>query len=1221
MTKDNHYQYSVGGTLAPTAPTYVQRKADEQFYKCLKDGEFSYVFTSRQMGKSSLLVRTKQRLETEGIVCAVIDLSYLTEKGLNSTQWYAGIVKKLANRFLKNFKFSSWWRERRALSPIQRLDEFIEQVLLPQRPENLVIFIDEIEKVLSLNFDFDGFFATIRSWYNKRAENPEYERLNIALLGVAIPAELVKDKAKTPFNIGEAIELTTFTREETQPLIQGLEGKVDDPQSVLREILDWSGGQPFLTQKLCNLVAQNTEEKNPDLGQLVQRQIIQNWEAQDDPQHLRTIRDRLLRDEKHAGRLLGLYQKIWSEHELAANYNAEETDLLLSGLVMRTNGTLKVYNPIYKAVFDQNWIDAELAKLRPYAEAIAAWEVSGCKDESRLLRGKALQEAREWSTGKSLSDIDYQFLEASLELAKREVQLALESQEKRNRSLAEINQKINDKKNFLKRLSGSLIIVSIFLVIAIFFGINSLRELEIRKKELEINNALLESYLEIEKKGKLDILLSTIETGQNILKDIDDDSQPNEQSFPDTRRALIDLIENIISNIIDTIQEQNQLEQEDKDIRSIIFHPDGEWLAIASRDDKVTKVKLQNLKENKEIKFPYERLGNSILVDSISFSPDGEWLAIASEDGYVLWNWQNNKLQEKKIKKTNDRLVYDISFPKKQGKQLAVTLEDGTIFLLNWQTAQIDEEFKFNEKEKTNTIDVIVSFSPDGQRLATASDKGQVKLWNLQGKLKKEVKEEQKHEGQINDISFSPDGKWLATASTDKTLGLWNVEQNEGNEFKKFRGHQDVVNSVSFSPDGKYLVTASSDKTVRLWDLDGNQLKKFTGHQDTVNDVSFRSNENPNPELLVSASQDGTVRLWNLKRNPIKNSFTSLIFSSEGEPLATLSNESNAIIKLWNGSELSLWDKLLLKENEVSLSDLNEEKKQKFDDPLDYILTFSPDRKLLIAVSESDYIVRLLNLQGDSTPVKLEGHKQEVYGASFSHDGKLLATASSDGTVRLWNLDSQNKLKAKFLDVLQHDSPVYSVSFSPNEELLATGSSDGKVKLWDFQGNLLHKDKINQEVYDVSFSPDGKLIAIASKDGTISLWNNWEEENIEPLDATKQEEEQGVYNITFSPDGKLIATRAEDQSVSVWNLQGKLLAKFKNYQGEVSDLVFSPDGKRLAIASTDGTIKVLQVEASALERLERVLERGCDWLHQDYFQTHPEKLEKLDVCQRESAKN
>ena len=278
---------------------------------------------------------------------------------------------------------------------------FIEKVLLDKIEQAIVIFVDEIDKVLSQDFSLDDFFALIRFFQNQRVDNPIFERLTFALLGVATPGDLIQNKTQTPFNIGEAIELHGFQIDEVEPLIKGLKERFDHPQAVMREILDWTGGQPFLTQKLCKFMLEESEKDNSrSVKEVVKSRIIENWESQDDPEHLRTIRDRILSSEQRAGYLLELYQQIQQQGEVAAKKNIESSELRLSGLVVQREGKLRVYNRVYQRVFNQNWVETQLKNLRPYSENFRFWVASGGKDKSRLLQGNALKEAEEWAKDK-----------------------------------------------------------------------------------------------------------------------------------------------------------------------------------------------------------------------------------------------------------------------------------------------------------------------------------------------------------------------------------------------------------------------------------------------------------------------------------------------------------------------------------------------------------------------------------------------------------------------------------------------------------------------------------------------------------------------------------------------------------------------------------------------------------------------------------------------------
>ncbi|MEL7226471.1 MAG: AAA-like domain-containing protein, partial [Cyanobacteria bacterium J06576_12] len=335
----------------------------------------------------------------------------------------------------------------------------------------------EIDSVLSLDFSTDDFFAWIRACYNSRADDENYRRLTFCLLGVATPSDLIADKKRTPFNVGRAIPLGGFDFTQAQSALQpGLaQAGISHSENVLRDILTWTGGQPFLTQKLCQLVVSHwptDESVPPSIEAIVQAHILTSWESQDEPEHLRTIRDRFYAYPESTNRLLGLYQQVLSQNGLKSDGSPEQRELRLTGLTIKRQNQLQVFNPIYQHIFDADWVKQALANIRPYAQSFEQWAASNGRDTTQLLTGVSLSAAKAWAQGKSLSDQDYTYLAAcqEAETAQAAAALAVEAQAKE--VLAVANRQANRR---IKVGTGILGLAGVLLAGSLLFSARTIQ--------------------------------------------------------------------------------------------------------------------------------------------------------------------------------------------------------------------------------------------------------------------------------------------------------------------------------------------------------------------------------------------------------------------------------------------------------------------------------------------------------------------------------------------------------------------------------------------------------------------------------------------------------------------------------------------------------------------------------------------------------------------------
>lgn len=346
--------YTDGGTLPPDDPAYVIRQADTDLFSHIRASNWCYVLTSRQMGKSSLMARTAFRLQAEKRCTPfTVDLTSFTEQTtLNPESWYLGFANQIARQMDLSFDvLKFWWREHAELPAVQRLTQFLEDVVLVRVPGDIVVFVDEIDVTLNLTFK-DDFFAALRSCYNARAVNPKWIRLTFVLLGVASPAQLISDPTRTPFNIGNRIDLTDFTPAEARPLAAGLDADPVRAQAMLDRVLHWTGGHPFLTQSVCHAVArQGASDIDAAVGSL----FFHPRALQEKDGHIGDIGARL---KLQGPRALALYRRVLRGAAVRDEPASPlQIALKLAGIVRTSaKGTLIVRNRIYQTVFSEKWL-------------------------------------------------------------------------------------------------------------------------------------------------------------------------------------------------------------------------------------------------------------------------------------------------------------------------------------------------------------------------------------------------------------------------------------------------------------------------------------------------------------------------------------------------------------------------------------------------------------------------------------------------------------------------------------------------------------------------------------------------------------------------------------------------------------------------------------------------------------------------------------------------
>jgi hypothetical protein len=406
------FQFVAGGAVQASGGVYLERDADRDLLRHCLDGNFTYILTSRQMGKSSLMYRVAERLGDAGARPVIIDL---TELGAQTTadQWYKGFLLLIQEQLDLKQNASAWWDAHAQHAYAHRLIRYLREVALVERTERLVLFVDEIDTTLRLGFT-DDFFAAIRFLYQTRAIDPELQRISFVLIGVATPNDLIKDAARTPFNIGHRIELTDFSKHEAAALADHLLVPPHVKHDLIYWILRWTGGHPYLTLRVLRSLAEDppkswtADEVDGRLHQLFL------GPAGETDTNLQFVRDMLTNKASNREEVLKAYETIRSGARVPDREHDQITSWLkLSGIVRREGDLLKVRNPIYEKVFDQGWTSdhlrlninwrkrivralqtaAAIALVLPAGFAVYAYQQKNRADAERVQAVAARQEA------------------------------------------------------------------------------------------------------------------------------------------------------------------------------------------------------------------------------------------------------------------------------------------------------------------------------------------------------------------------------------------------------------------------------------------------------------------------------------------------------------------------------------------------------------------------------------------------------------------------------------------------------------------------------------------------------------------------------------------------------------------------------------------------------------------------------------------------------------
>lgn len=1055
--------YTVGGTVqANEGGLYIARKADRELLQLCEQSAFAYVLTPRQMGKSSLMIRTAEKLLDSGRQAAIIDLTQIGTQ-LSADTWYSDFLDLLAGQLMLSTDVKHWWKANADSSIAMRLTRFFQEVVLPDISEPIVIFVDEIDTTLSLDFT-DDFYAAIRYLYMARSTDPALKRLSFVLIGVATPSDLIQDVKRTPFNIGQRVDLTDFTLSEALPLAAGLGVAAEQAQQTLEAVMHWSGGHPYLTQRLCRAVAEQSISSNllPDVKSVVANTFLGHMSEQDN--NLQFVRDMLTKRSPQplTQTILTTYRNILQKKPvLDEEQNVAMSHLKLSGIVKREGRHLKVRNLIYREVFNQRWIQEHLPesfwqRYKPVlrwaipvttASVLATVVMAGLVREAE--RQKHIAQLRE-QAARTLNLLPTRSATFGALLA---IDTMAQSDSTPSVALAAHSSLL---KAIQTSKESNYLVGHEEWIHAVAFSPDGQRivsggsDATLRLWNAQTGEAIGEPLVGHEE-GVLSVAFSP--DGQRIVS-----------GSSDTTLRLWD------AQTGGAIGEP--LTGHSSVVLSVAFSPDSQRI-VSGGEDSV--LRMWNARTGEAIGQPFR--GHTAAVRSVAFSPDGQRVISGSYDQTLrTWNVQTGEaIGEPLI--AHDAEIYSASFSPSGAFMVS---GGGNSLLQRWNATTL--KTLGQTKMLPGATVFSAAFSPDDLRVVSGSSDRTVQLWETV--TGEPIGEPLKgHQSAVLSVDFSPDGQRVVSSSTDGTVRLWDTA-TEGVLSRSFDSSTTGVSAdgigssgfraIAVSPDGQYAVSGSNDGTIHLWDVRTRKglSQSFAGHGKTVRSVAF----SPDGQWVVSGSNDGTVRLWDVKSGDeivrlveLQQEISSVAFSPNGQWVVSGNNDGT----------VRLWDV---------------ETGKAIGQPLDghtagvSSVSFSSDGQRL-ASGSYDGTLRLWDVEtGETIGQPLNGHAVEVYSVAFSPDGQRLASGNSDGTVRLWNAETGEAIGQP---LVEHETSVYSVAFSPNGQHLATAGEDSLI-LWNAQTGeavgQLRKDSFDP-IASIAFSPDSQYLISASLYGTLLLWD------------------------------------------------------------------------------------------------------------------------------------
>ncbi|MFK7744836.1 MAG: toll/interleukin-1 receptor domain-containing protein [Roseobacter sp.] len=855
-------------------------------------------------------------------------------------------------------------------------------------------------------------------------------------------------------------------------------------------------------------------------------------------------------------------------------------------LVRRAAGTVEV---AHEALFRswgrlRRWLEENAEALHLLNEIqieAEKWAAAQPNDKAEYLwAGGRLARARELRDYGvlSLSDLDHKFIDAS-GTAETAAADAVEAQRQRE----------------LRRTKQFAGVVGAAFIGAVGLGLLAVNERNKAAQEAAVAQA--KTAVNLLGTSPVNGLLNAIEAADpNRVS-----SFFSNEMHPEIQRSLVASLQLSNAGRI----ERNRLDGHKSWVGAVGFHPDGD--RIVSADDKGS-LRFWSA-DGTSLGAPWS--GHLDMVQELSVHPAGAFVVTVGPDGLQRTAWDGTPIRPAlpQSDQIDSNTQFDSVAISPDGRYIVAGADTGCVLIWDMQTPQ-RQPIGLDAWQSTYTDAPIIeslAFHPSGAFFASGDDYGTITIWTLDGRRADAYNA---HHAIINDIEFTPDGEYLISASADQTLASWLFEatqedayevenctlpdddwvqeaaddatqfevESDANDIgfapmrnpeRLFLGHDNEILSLAISPHGNLIASSGEDRTVRLWNLHGKPISRpLVGHAGPIFDVAF----SPDGTTLASASSDLSVRLWDLPPaiTAYENGIYHVAVSPDGQNIATVDDLL----------QVRLWD--------AGLNPVEAEWAETA--PMDGRIEYLQDGTTLFSYSaKSDD--GTLQTVSPGVFEKVGAHGAPGIGLAVSKTDDLVATASFDGMVRLWNG------KGELLDnwaVPEDELETTAISADGTRgHMVAAAGASGQVHVFSLDtGDLQTLDAHSEGIYSLDFSADGRFLLSAGRDRKILLHDLNSEAPAVLLDGHVDV----VTRARFFANDQYIVSGSEDNTLRIWDLDGKNIGiPMLEHTDWITWLDTDDAKQRIFTASKDGTLR--SWDMSYLDHdPHRLLTETCDLL-------------------------